>query len=538
MAVIEENGRRLPTPHLRKRVRDDVCWYKARRPWRRSPRWLALRVAISRYLLLGLDADLGRFKYKFCVCICLAKFLEGAQLLLEIDQVHFLKTKLCRRLAKLDMERDSVQDQDLLRKVDLLFSRLIPIIDPIIQSAVEHVQFAWQTCQQSLIKHIPPLPRRAWQSDMTLPLRVSGQRLKHILVSSNRMMKGRHQRWIPPSNFDPASLANEHFAQLAKPLLRITDMENEIRDSLQSAFGSPASDTSAQIQNLIEEGLPLYRGNANETSVLIVDVMELWTRLDMWTCRQFPLLKEYHPLFTPETLDCLHLALYKDMVRLQNIQHYLEARTKVCRGSKVTLFDDPTNDCFARRYHDEVPSAAGLGALREDIEETASDQKQDKLEEWRRKNAEYNDLTRQINGSACILTVNEDDPYGRGEHIERFCPRCQAIRRLARLRIQIHEHPLPSDEFMAKVVVFELHCPPAFAAYRDITWLILSRLASSAPAQGVEPKCRLHEYSALADFANKTTPSSLSLASFTKPCKCATLLAVSIYGSSRFAIDC
>ena len=36
---------------------------------------------------------------------CLAKLLEGAQPLLEIDQVHFLKAKLCRRLAKLDMER-------------------------------------------------------------------------------------------------------------------------------------------------------------------------------------------------------------------------------------------------------------------------------------------------------------------------------------------------------------------------------------------------------------------------------------------------
>ena len=488
-------------------------------------------------MLLGLDADLGRFQYKFCVCICLAKFLEGAQPLLEIDQVHFLKAKLCRRLAKLDIERDSVQDQHVLRKVDLLFSRLIPIIDPIIQSAAEHVQFAWQACQQSLIKHIPPLPRRAWKSDMTLPLRVSGQRLKRMLVSSNRMMKGRNQRWIPPSNFDPSSLANEHFAQLAKPLLRITDMENEIRDSLQSAFGSSASDTPAQIQSLIKEGLPLYRGNANETSVLILDVMELWTRLDMWTCRQFPLLKEYHPVFTPETLDCLHLALYNDMVRLQNIQHYLEARTNACGGSKVTLFDDPTNDCFARRYYDEVPSAEDLGALREDIEKTANHQKQDKLEEWRRKNAEYNDLTRQVNGSACILTVDEDDPYGRGEHIESFCPRCQAIRRLSRLRIQIHEHPLPSDEFMAKVVVFELQCPPAFAAYRDTTWLILSRLASSSPAQGIEPKCRLDEYSALADFANNTTTPSFSLASFTKPCKCAILLGAFIYSSSRFVTD-
>jgi hypothetical protein len=61
MAIVEENGRRLSTCLLRKRVRDDVCWLKARKPWRRSPRWLVLRVAISRYVLLELGPVRGRF---------------------------------------------------------------------------------------------------------------------------------------------------------------------------------------------------------------------------------------------------------------------------------------------------------------------------------------------------------------------------------------------------------------------------------------------------------------------------------------------
>lgn len=553
MAVIEENGRRLSTPLLRKRVRDDVCWSKACKPWRRSPRWLVLRVAISRYLLLALGAELGRFEYKFCLCICLAKFLEEAQPSLEVEQVHFLKAKLCRRLAKLDMERDNVQDQHLLRKVDRLFSRLTPIIDPSIQSAADHVQSAWEACQQSFTKTIPPLPRRAEESYMRLPLRISGEWLQQILAWSNKMMKGRRQRWKQPSNFDPSSLANEHFAEFAKPLLQITEKEYEIRESLHSTFASPNSDTSAQIQSLIEQGLPLYRGNAGQMSLLILDVMELWTRLDMRTCQEFPLLQQYHPVFTPKIMDVLHLALYKDMVRLQAIQHYLEARIKACDGSKTTVFDDPTNDCFARRYYDEVASAEEMRALHEDIKETASDQKQAKLDEWRRKSAEYDDLTRQVNGSACILTIDEDDPYGTGEHIEDCCPRCQAIRRLARLRIQIHEHPLPSDDFMAKVVVFELRCPSAFAAYRDTTCMLLSQLASLAPTQktqkphpslssaqrpqGVRPMCLMREYPALAHFATSTAPPSFSLASSTKSCKCVLLLTVAM-GASRPVVTC
>ena len=536
MAIVEENGRRLSTCLLRKRVRDDVCWLKAHKPWRRSPRWLVLRVAISRYLLLALGPELGRFEYKFCLCVCLAKFLEEAQPALEVDEVHFLKAKLCRRLAKLDMERDSVQDQHLLRKVDCLFSRLTPIIDWSIQSAVHRVHSEWEACKRIFPTDIPILPRRAPQLDTKLPLRISGERLQRILASSNRMMKGRQQKWIPSSNFDPSSQTNEHFAEFAKPLFHIAEQEDEIRESLQWAFETPDSDTPLQIERLIEMGLPLYRGNAGQMSLLILDAMELWMRLDMGTCRNYPLLQQYHPVFTPEIMDVLHLALYEDMVRLQTIQRYLEARTKACRGSKITVFDDPTNDCFARRYYDEAPFTETMVALRENIEETASNQKQAKLDEWRRKSAEYDDLTRQVNGSACILTVNDDDPYGRGEHIEHYCPRCQAIRRLARLRIQIHEHPLPSDDFMAKVVVFELLCPGPIATYRDTTWMLLSRLASLAPGRGVEPKCLLRG-SAVAEFVTNTRPPSFSLASLTKSCKCVPLLTFALWVSSRFVTN-
>ncbi len=54
MAIIEESGARdLRTPKLRKRVRGDVCWSTgANKPWRRSPYWLVLRVAVARCFLV------------------------------------------------------------------------------------------------------------------------------------------------------------------------------------------------------------------------------------------------------------------------------------------------------------------------------------------------------------------------------------------------------------------------------------------------------------------------------------------------------
>ncbi|KAK4234701.1 hypothetical protein C8A03DRAFT_18447 [Achaetomium macrosporum] len=514
MAVLEENGRRISTALLRKRVRDDVCWSSGK-PWRRSPYWLSLRVAVARYLLLALGPGLGRFAYKFLVCVCLVRFMESAQPSLEVDQVHFLKAKLCRRLVKLDIERDSVQDRDLLAKVDLLFERLTPRINAAIHGATQRVDSEWEEWKQRFAKTIPPLPKRAWSSDTELPLRNSSERLREIQATWQRRMRGRQPKWVAPPRFDLSSTINEELAGFAKPLFDITEQEDLVQED---GVRSGVSDPSPRIHRLISRGLPLYQGNAGQMSLLILNVMELWMRRDEQMCRMFPLLREYHPVFTPDIMDALHLARYEDMVRLQTVQNYLQKRITACWGSNITVFDDPTNDCFARRYYDEGPAdeVERMHALLRAIEESARKKKQSKMEEWAQKSKTYEMLARQVDGSACILTVDENDPLGRGEHIEGRCPRCQAIRRLNQLRIQIYEHLLPHHDFMVKVVVFELVCPPAFAAYRDTTWMVLSRLAcSTPPLASVLPKCLLHEYSQLEEFAGNTRP-SFTLASLTK----------------------
>ncbi|KAK3307698.1 uncharacterized protein B0T15DRAFT_415095 [Chaetomium strumarium] len=513
MAVLGENGRRISTPLLRKRVRDDICWSSGR-PWRRSPYWLSLRVAVARYLLLALGPDLGRFAYKFLLCVCLARFMDSTQPSLQVDELHFLKAKLSRRLAKLDVERDRVQDQDLLAKVELLFEHLTPGINAAIHGAVQRVESEWEQWKQSSIKPIPPLPKRAWSRDTQLELRNSGERLREIRAKWQRTMGGRQRRWVAPAKFDFSSAGNAELAGFAKPLFEITELEDLVHEDY---LRLEAPDPSPRIHRLIARGLPLYQGNAAQMSLLILNVMELWVTRDEQMCRMYPLLRQYDPVFTPEILDVLHLARYEDMVRLQTIQTYLQKRITACQGSK-TVFDDPTEDCFARRYYDEGPAdeVERMRALRRDIEESARKKKQSKMEEWIQKSTTYETLTRQIDASSCIPTVDENHPLGTEEHVESRCPRCQAIRRLNQLRIQIYEHLLPHQDFMAKAVVFELMCPPAFAAYRDTTWMVLSRLACPAPPlASTLPRCTLHEYSQLEQFADSTQP-SFTLASFTK----------------------
>jgi hypothetical protein len=109
MPLLEVNGTRIYPKILRKRVRDDVCWTDgAEKPWRRCPFWLVLRVALQRHLSTLLDGELGRLQYKFVICLVLAQFLEDSTPHLDLELSVFLNAKLCRRIAKLEVDKHRV----------------------------------------------------------------------------------------------------------------------------------------------------------------------------------------------------------------------------------------------------------------------------------------------------------------------------------------------------------------------------------------------------------------------------------------------
>ena len=66
MTLLEALGNRIYPPIIRKRIRDDVLWSdRAEMPWRRSPRWLVLRVGLLRHLTAIGGQEVGRIQYKF-----------------------------------------------------------------------------------------------------------------------------------------------------------------------------------------------------------------------------------------------------------------------------------------------------------------------------------------------------------------------------------------------------------------------------------------------------------------------------------------
>ncbi|GFP60077.1 hypothetical protein TASIC1_0015024600 [Trichoderma asperellum] len=135
MAILEAIGNFAKVPTLRKRVRDDVNLLEAASlPWRRLPFWLVLRVAAHRQLGIALGQS-GRACYKLLMSIFFANLLQDAttfllatvkdrtksiRLINEINKpepepepepelIVTLRTKLCRRMVKIDREKIHLQ---------------------------------------------------------------------------------------------------------------------------------------------------------------------------------------------------------------------------------------------------------------------------------------------------------------------------------------------------------------------------------------------------------------------------------------------
>ncbi|KAJ4247759.1 hypothetical protein NW762_012967 [Fusarium torreyae] len=516
MAILQQNGRRLAPTLLQKMVRDDVCWKNAERPWKRLPYWLVLRVAISRYLAQRLGGEVGRVEYKFLLAHLFSEFLSHVQRSgIRIDRLDFLKKKICRRLVKLDVDNDRSQDPRMTDRIEYLFFRLSPGIQKSISKATAFIEASWSHQKLAMTKTIPPLPKQASFDDMKLDLRISRQRLNSVWQGYSRPVRfGLDQQ----NSVSVAEAAKQHLRSFAREHFKLIGQEMAHSKFCKQVNGSPRS-TIEKTKQLVDEYLfqasEVYDNIPELKSILILNVMDLWVNMDKAACALYPILKEFHPIFRPEMLDVLLLSSFADMERLQMIQVYLYDRISTCEGSTVSIFDDPVRGSFGHRFYDSSDMSDGMKDLHESIETWATRLRNAKETEWRSKSQEYTRLSKSIDESTCVYLVDENNPLSPSYH-DSDCRRCYLKRQLARIRIEAYEHPLPSDPFVAKAVIFELSCPQLLATYRDVTWTIVSRLALPFSEEGVDPKCWVRAYQQLQQFSNESSM-SCSLASVTKP---------------------
>ena len=522
MTLLEANGCRRYPPMLRKRVRDDVCWDNADIPWRRCAYWLVLRVSVQRLFYLNYGNEAGRAYYKFLICLVLSQLLVDSLGHLSLESCTFLKAKLCRRLAKLEVDKAGAPN-DARHVYVNMFTAVGPLFQQAIQQTAEKTKSAWTAFKNAIRRPIPSLPLRADDKDLRLCLSNSLPYLQDILrppLHRERNPRSLISPLRPPAD-DTAKASTASFRTFADRYSSLTDLETRI-ESHDMALPSSTNKCekrcvvlARKIETYMDTVGNAYDSNAEQMSIFFLNVFDLWISMDECATEVFPLLKDYHPGFHPQLLDVLQLPRLQDMRRLQRIQAYLHLRSTKCT-SNMTIFIGPVEGCFAARYFSESENGLELQNLQRKIEVVSKKARVSKEQEWVEASATYSALTKQMSSTTCTGKCNDD-----GSHDIRGCTHCYVVRRRRRLRISIHEDPLPSNDsnrdiVQKQAILFELDIPASFALYRDVTWRIRSTFGyPNNTRAATSPELLLCEYSQLKIYKNSNAP-KFSLASTTK----------------------
>ncbi|KAL8760683.1 MAG: hypothetical protein Q9184_003152 [Pyrenodesmia sp. 2 TL-2023] len=525
ITILEAVGRKHTSMLTRKRVRDEVCWGDgAETPWRRSATWLVLRVGIQR-TLCSLLGPHGAIHYKFLICSLLATLCHKLATELSTptatDRLAFARTKLARRIAKLEAQsvscgtEESAVFQALFNRNEAKFMSILRLLQKTLEDRGTQLR-------NRHTKRVYRLPKRADPESTVLSLHHSrvildriltevyyGRPRAHIDLPQSESKAKRYSTWVNAQHNEYLS-PNDYYclAELE------TWLVGEVRNALESdriENEHAILELQRQLRIYQSRACRAYKENAEQLSLMLLTLLEVWMALDALTVRLFPLLGDYDPGFPRDLMYPLKVPKTSDMRRLQCIENHLEQRRNQASYSLSNILGETTKTSFAVRYFDQCEEMQDLSSTILHANESAKVEKERELAE---RSTIYQKVMKEASETACLFKEDEYDPPKR-QHDDRRCRKHLLERAASRMQIQIHEDVLPTDDDVrAKAIVFELLLPSGFAAWRESTWQLLM-LARGDTIPDQKPKLLLCEYAGLKNYA-RGAASSISLASRTK----------------------
>jgi hypothetical protein len=498
--ILRGVGQAADVTRIQKRIADDVIWKSALKPWRRSPLWLVIRVAMQTSLYSPTD---GHSQYKSFMAFLMANILQRA-LTMEFpsDLIFCMRAKVSRRLYKMgsvapDVVLRTVRDAGIAAE-NLLQKRwskvqkdqtVSPRWDPeaLDITADTHLsllnskRYLSQVLQDSFPRH---------SSDSFCPNHYPRFPAEHIFDTSHDSL---------PNSFEK----NGHIA--------LADFERGVQDHLDQWVDNNLRDPSgcvaikACIDKYTDAALKAYASNPECLSIMLLTVFDLWVGLDRMVIEQCPLLRQYSPDIPRRLLEPLLLRKPKSFERLRFIELYIRERHD--RALLGSVFDDIGSDSFAVRYFE---SSEEHQYILLQIERDAKRKREARIEELNDLNDRHRALEKQA--------ASRDHEYrvdNRGwESHAPWCTKCSLIAQARNLKIDVYEWPLPQSRLEAKTVVFELSSPLAFSVWRATTYKILRDICNMKPPREYAQE-ELRGYKALQAYQTNQA-SRITLASTKK----------------------
>jgi hypothetical protein len=464
-------GRPYDAYRIHKRTREDVLWKTNLKPWRRSPLWLLLRVALQTSLAIGAEdhRDYKSFMVFFMAYVLRLALNESA----SSDTLFLMAAKITRRTIKLELEDQQPGMQ---------------YIHSVVEATHQILAQRWCSVEQSSLE----LPR-AWNAtglSFNSDTQLSLLNLRRYLDS----IETRTSAPLDVNNFMPMCPPRIDWYGEYPPLDRLmTHVEYPYRLSLldldfwvqkrlnvwlTTNLTSPTACTllAGLIKDYTDAAADVYVGNPEDTSLMLLTAMDLWVALDKCATHQYPLLRDYGPGFPHSLFDPLLLPKRAQMERLNRIEKHIQQRRDASRHPSSLIFQETNeSESFAVQYFNQSDDHK---MLRREIEAAATVERDKKKAELIWKTQEHRSLLKRFDSMSHDEGTRWNGYRLVPEH-PTSCLKCKVKRDADDLEIMVHEWPLPYIELEARSAVFELKVPEAIAKWRDTTFTLLEDCFSS-----------------------------------------------------------
>jgi hypothetical protein len=302
--------------------------------------------------------------------------------------------------------------------------------------------------------------------------------------------------------------------------LSLTDVEIWVQERLDGwlcpnlTFQDACRRLAGLIKDYATVAGPIYAESAEDTSLMLLTVMDLWVALDKCATHQCPLLREYDSGFPRSLFDPLLLPKKIQLQLLVRVEQHIEQRkTESTRLSALIFRDINKANSFAVKYFER---SLNHQDLRRRIELEAELERAQKREELACKREEYNRLVRESDSLSHAEEIGFDG-YREYPIHPSSCYKCQLKERADGLEIAVHEWPLPQGEVEAKCAVFEVDVPVAISKWRDTTHALLIDIFSPRDISEREDQIySLRDFDGLRHYVQRPM-GRLQLASNAKP---------------------
>ena len=317
------------------------------RPWRRSPLWLLIRVAIQ----MSANRSLERGSYKrFILFFMCTLARDENNTTLSSDLLHLMSSKILRRLSKLGFSTPHWLFEMLLKtgtqlneildaKQERLKLKASPFRNPSRQRLLRDTQLSLVDCGEYIRNALTNL----------------GHKVACTRFHPNHCHRGTIEDFLDPNGtyFDEAYRTD--------PDGTLYDVEQSVEQGIEDwlARATNVDEACVQLEMLMEKWATKAdakrRDNPEGISNRFLTSIELFVALDRLVVKEIPMLADYSPEIPIIFLERLLLRKATSLHRLSRAYQYLSLRHSRSRPGWSLLSDEFTEDSFPVRYYDQSP---------------------------------------------------------------------------------------------------------------------------------------------------------------------------------------